>query len=140
MESVKYGAVTFDVWVVCVYSKGIYGKHGTEVFAYAVNNIGISLRGIHRDYRRRFGIETSYRQKNLCRIRTTVKNQAVRLFFVGLSFTIVNLWVYILWKYVSYPGKGGRLIFRDLFSLKQMLSFLRVAVGRKYKTNNIMWL
>jgi len=140
MESSEYGTVTFDVWIVCVYSKGKYGKHGTEVFAYAVNNIGIGLRGIHRDYRRRFGIETSYRQKNLCRIRTTVKNPAIRVFFVGLSFSIVNLWVYILWEYVSYPRKGGRLIFRDLFSLKQMLSFLREAVGRKYKTVSIIWL
>jgi len=140
MESAEYGSVTFDVWIVCVYSKGKYGKHGTAAFAYAVNNIGIRLREIFKDYRKRFGIETSYRLKNLCRIRTAVKNPALRLLFVGLSFTIVNLWVYILWEYVSYPRKGGRLIRRVLFPLKQMLIFLREAVGRKYKTVNIIWL
>ena len=140
MESAEYGTVTFDVWIVSVYSKGKYGKHGTAAFAYAVNNIGIGLRGIFKDYRKRFGIETSYRLKNLCRIRTTIKNPAVRLLFVGLSFIIVNLWVYILWEYVSYPRKGGRLICRVLFPLKQMLIFLRMAVGRKYKTVNSIWL
>ncbi len=51
MESSEYGAVTFDVWIVCVYSKGEYGKHGTEAFAYAVCNIGIGQRGIFKDYR-----------------------------------------------------------------------------------------
>ncbi|MCP4156605.1 MAG: transposase [bacterium] len=140
MESAEYGSVTFDVWIVCVYSKGEYGKHGTAAFAYAVNNIGIRLREIFKDYRKRFGIETSHRLKNLCRIRTAVKNPALRLLFVGLSFTIVNLWVYILWEYVSYPRKGGRLIRRVLFPLKQMLIFLREAVGRKYKTVNIICL
>jgi len=139
MESSEYGTVTFNVWIVCVYSKGKYGKHGTEVFAYAVNNIGIGLRGIFKDYRKRFGIETGYRLKNLCRIKTTVKNPAVRLLFVGLSFIIVNLWVYILWKYVSYPRKGGRLICRELFPLKLMLIFLREAVGRKHKTVNTIY-
>ncbi|MDM8541473.1 hypothetical protein QUF90_10330 [Desulfococcaceae bacterium HSG9] len=28
-----------------------YGQHGTAAFAYAVNNIGISHRGIFKDYR-----------------------------------------------------------------------------------------
>ncbi len=32
MEIAEYGFVTCDVWNVGVYSKGKYGKHGTEAF------------------------------------------------------------------------------------------------------------
>jgi hypothetical protein len=39
--------------------------------------------------------------KNHCRIRTTTKNPVVRLLFVALAFILVNLWVYLLWVYVS---------------------------------------
>lgn len=139
-DSSEYGSVTFDVWVVCVCARGRYGRHGREVFAYAVCNPGTALCRIHRAYRRRFGIETSYRQKNLCRIRTSAKNPAVRFLFVGISFIIINLWIYLLWKKVSYPRKGGRLIFNELFPLKLMLTLFCTIIEQKYKTYNIIYL
>ena len=37
--------------------------------------VNTSLNHIHQCYRQRFGIETSYRLKNLCRIRTTTKKR-----------------------------------------------------------------
>lgn len=89
---------------------------------------------IHQDYRRRFGIESSYRLKNLCRIRTNNKKPVLRLLFVGISFILVNIWVYLLWFKISRKRKGRRLIYRQLFSLKQMLAFLRQVVERKYRT------
>ncbi len=51
MRSQKYGDVTFDVWVVCVYSKGKYGKHGIKYLAYAVCKPPMSLLGIQKAYR-----------------------------------------------------------------------------------------
>jgi putative transposase len=140
MNSSEYGSVTFDVCVVCVYSKGKYGKNGTEVFAYAVHRVTARPHQVYKDYRKRFGIETSYRMKNICRIKTTVKNPAIRCLFIAISFIIVNLWVYILWKHISYPRKGGRLIFQEVFPLKQMLSFLAMAIDQKYKPFNIIYL
>ena len=84
-------------------------------------------------YRKRFGIETSYRLKNLCRIRTTTKKPNLRLLFVGISFLLVNIWVNFLWGKISKPRRGGRLIYRTIFPLKQMLSFLNQAVERIFK-------
>ena len=122
--------MTFNVWIVCCYHHGQRGKHGIEYFAYAVYKIQLGLRAIHHHYRKRFGIETSYRLKNQCRIRTTTKNPVVRFLFVGIAFILVDLWVYLMWTYVSRPRKGSRVIFHCLFGLKRMLSFLSQAIER----------
>ena len=63
---------------------------------------------IHQHYRQRFGIETSYRLKNFCRIRTTTKNPMIRLLYLGISFLLVNIWIYIFWSKISKPRRGGR--------------------------------
>lgn len=44
MTSQKYGSVTFEVGVVCVYSKGKYGRYGIRYFAYAVYKTPLSIR------------------------------------------------------------------------------------------------
>ena len=132
MVSEKYGSVTIEVWVVCTYKKGKRGKRGIEYFAYAVYQNQSSLRSIHGDYRLRFGIESSYRMKNQCRIKTTTKNPIVRFLFVSLAFLIVNLWIYLLWRYISRSRRGGRQLYPKLFGLAQMLGFLRQAVDRRY--------
>ncbi len=140
MKSNEYGAVTFDVFVVCVYSNGKYGKHGREYFAYVVYRVPLGLRALHQDYRRRFGIESSYRLKNTCLIKTTMKNPVVRLLFVGLAFLLIDVWNYLLWTFVSWPRRGGRLIFQHLFPLKRMLEFLRQAIDRKYHVKDTIFL
>jgi len=140
MHSQKYGAVTFDVWVVCIYSKGRYGKHGIEYLAYAVCKPPMSLKGIQKAYRKRFGIETSYRLKNQCRIKTTSKNPVVRLLFMGIAYIIKDIWVWLIWTYISHPRKGGRMLFHNLFPFKLMLTFLRQAADRKHRIADSVYL
>lgn len=62
----KENFVTFDLWLVCKYKKGKRGQKGREYFAYVAYKVKTSLSYIHQDYRKRFGIESSYRLKNLC--------------------------------------------------------------------------
>lgn len=140
MTSQKYGSVTFEVRVVCVYSRGRYGRNGIAYFAYAVYKIPLSLRAIHKDYRKRFGIETSYRLKNRCRVKTATKNPVVRFLFMGIAYIIKDIWIYLIWKHVSYPRKGGRLLLQERFPLELMLTFLREAVERKYTVINCIYL
>lgn len=129
----KNDFVTFDIWIVCKYKKGKRGKKGVEYYVYVTYKIQTSLNHIHQCYRQRFGIETSYRIKNLCRIRTTTKKPNLRLLFVGISFLLFNIWVNLLWRKISTPRRGGRLIHRIIFPLKQMLSFLNQAVERFFQ-------
>ena len=132
LNSDKYGSVTFHVWIVCTYKKGKRREHGREFFIYAVHKINLSLHMIHDDYRLRFGIESSYRLKNQCLIKTTIKNPIIRLLFVALAFLIINIWIYLLWRYFSTLKRSSRKVFSHLFTLKQMLEFLRQTIDRNY--------
>jgi len=134
MSRSKDDCVTFDLCIICKYKKGKRGKRGVEYFAYVTFRTRTSLSYLHQDYRKRFGIESSYRLKNICRIKTNNKKPVLRLLFVGISFLLVNIWVNLLWLRICKKRKGRRLIYRQLFGLKQMLAFLRQAVERKYKT------
>ena len=125
--------VTFELWIICKYKKGKRGQKGLEYYVYVTYKVTTSLKHIHQCYRQRFGIETSYRLKNLCRIRTTTKKPNLRLLFVGISFLLVNIWVNLLWRKISKPRRGARLIYRALFPLRQMLSFLTQAVDRIFQ-------
>jgi len=132
MISQEYGRVSFQVVIVCRYQNGKAGKHGRTYFVYAVHRVALRGRALFQDYRRRFGIETSYRLKNLCRIKTTTKNPVVRLVFVGIAFLLIDLWVFLLWTHVSCPRQGGRLIYRAAFPCKTLLEFLRQAIDRHH--------
>ena len=136
LNSNKYGSVTFQVWIVCTYKKGKRRDHGREFFVYAVNKVKLSLHSIHDDYRLRFGIESSYRMKNQCRIKTTIKNPTIRFLFVALAFLIINIWIYLLWHYLSALRRSSKKAFSHLFTLKQMLEFLRQSIDRNYGVVN----
>ena len=131
--------VTFELWIICLpsnggkYKKGKRRQKGVEYYVYVTYKVTTSLNHIHQCYRQRFGIETSYRLKNLCRIRTTTKKLTLRLLFVGISFILVNIWVNLLWRKISKPRRGARLIYRELFPLKQMLSFLNQTVEQLFQ-------
>ena len=133
MSRSKDDFVTCELWIICKYKKGKRGQNGIKYYVYVTYKITTNLNHIHHCYRQRFGIESSYRLKNLCRIRTTTKKPNLRLLFVGISFLLVNIWVDLLWKIISKPRRGGRLIYRQIFPLKQMLSFLSQAVERLFQ-------
>ncbi|MGK7949517.1 MAG: hypothetical protein AB4368_12135, partial [Xenococcaceae cyanobacterium] len=127
MNEGQENEVTFPLYIVTKYRRGKRGKHGIEYLPYVVYKVEISLDSIYQNYRQRFGIEregrwgfpslsnhaveTSYRLKNFCRIRTTTKNPIIRLLYLGISFLMVNIWIYILWSKISKPRRGGRLVY-----------------------------
>ena len=85
----------------------------TWVYAYS----GITPRRVDwvkETYRKRFGIETSYRQMNQCRIRTTTKKFNVRFLYVAIGLLLRNLWVWLHHFVLSSPRRGGRRFQRDL--------------------------
>lgn len=132
IQSPKHGSVTCEMRIVCGYHKGFKSQHGLRYSLYVAHRVKVSLHQLHHYYRERFGIETSYRIKNHCRIRTTTKNPVLRLLFVALAFILVNLWVYLLWFFVSSPRRGGQIVHQKLFPLKMMLEFLSHAVELRF--------
>jgi putative transposase len=140
LTSAQYGSVTCQLRVICNYYKGFKGKHGIQYTLYVVHRVTLALHQLHQHYKDRFGIETSYRIKNHCRIRTSSKNPVTRLLFVALAFILVNLWVYLLWFFVSRTQQGGRVVYRTLFPLKTMLEFLSHAVERHFPVLTAVYL
>jgi hypothetical protein len=140
INSPKYGSITCQMRVVCGYHKGFKGQHGIRYLVYVVHRVKIALNQLHHYYRQRFGIETSYRLKNHCRIRTTTKNPVSRLLFVALAFVLVNLWVYLLWHFISRSRRGGQIVYTALFPLNIMLQFLSTAVERRFSVVTAIYL
>ena len=140
LKSVKYGQVTCEMRVVCGYHKGFKGQHGIRYLVYVVHRVKVALRQLPDYYRERFGIETSYRMKNHCRIRTTTKNPILRLLFVALAFILVNLWVYLLWHFISRCHRGRQVVFQHLFPLKTMLEFLGHAIEQRFPVITAIYL
>jgi len=95
INSPKHGCLEVNAVVVQKYSKGRYKRKGARWFAYAVAGLPKSVEPhqVFEMYRQRFGIETSYRQMNQVRARTTSRNPVFRLLFVGLAFILFNLYI-----------------------------------------------
>jgi putative transposase len=88
--------VSVKVCICCRNDAGRKGKHGrhTLVYAYWGFHPG-SIAWIRQTYRRRFGIETSYRQMERARIRTTTRDFLRRLLFAGIALLLRNAWVWL---------------------------------------------
>ncbi|MEM8716980.1 MAG: transposase [Cyanobacteria bacterium P01_G01_bin.4] len=132
LNSQQYGSVACQMVVVCRYRKGHRQQHGVQHLLYVTHRLQIDPHQVHQHYRDRFGIETSYRIKNHCRIRSTTKKPVLRLLFLALAFVLVNLWVYLLWSYISITQRGGRRVLPQYFRQKTMLEFLAHAVERHF--------
>jgi hypothetical protein len=68
------------------------GKRHQKKWLFATWRIRRTPTEIRETYRRRFGIEASYRQLNQARARTTTRDPLYRLFLVGLALLLRNLW------------------------------------------------
>lgn len=104
----KDNEATFQANIVVKYSKGKYKRKGVKHFAYAVYGMDIPIKNTFNEYRKRFGIESSYKLMNASRARTTSKKPALRLLYLGLGFLLINIWIYIQWTYLSIRRQGGR--------------------------------
>lgn len=132
LKSSEYGAVECEMAVVCRYHKGRHHRHGIQYLVFVVYRVNVALSQLPTHYRERFGIETSYRVKNPCRIRTTTKHPVVRFLYMALAFILVNLWIWLLWTRLSQSRRGGRRVYRERFPLKTMLEFLCHAIERRF--------
>lgn len=96
--------------------------------------IGCDLSPYHvRDaYRRRFGIEASYRQMRQVRIKTNSRNGALRFVYLAVALLLVNIWSLLRFRYCQVPRRGcfGRPVHPRRFKLRHLALFLRLAIER----------
>lgn len=87
---------------------------------------------VRQAYRRRFGIESSYRCARHTRGWTTSPNPALRFVLIALSFFLVNVWVALRWHFAQIPRRGGRLVDYAHFRLQRLIDWIARVVERIY--------
>jgi len=139
-HSPKYGAYTVQTVAVRRYSKGRYGRHTSKWFAYAVASLpaSISPAQVFELYRQRFGIESSYRQMNQVRARTSTRNPVVRLLLVGLAFVLFNLYITLRQSLSSALKQPLESPKRFWLSLRRLALMLGRAIEHLWSINDVL--
>jgi hypothetical protein len=118
---------TVKVCVKCRNLRGERGRHGRQALVYAFG-AGLqpgSYAWVKETYRKRFGIETSYRQLHQARIRTCTRDPLLRLLYVGVALILRNVWVWLHWQVLAKRCRGGRQIDLGPLSFRKMLVWLQ---------------
>lgn len=89
-------------------------------------------RQVYSKYRRRFGIEASYRLLRQVKVLTNSRNPALRFFFFGLGLLMQNVWVLARWLFTRRPGKGRHKLIPSLLRFAVFRKLLVRAVERFY--------
>lgn len=141
-NSPKYGTYTVQTVVVKRYSKGRYRRHQSKWFAYAVAGLpaGIQPAQVFELYRQRFGIESSYRQMNQVRARTSTRNPVIRLLLVGLAFVLFNLYIALRQNLSSAPKHPMKSPKRLWLSLRRLALMLGRAIERFWGVTDVFHL
>jgi hypothetical protein len=133
LNSAKDGQVTFDLAVVCHNLQGRWGRHQRQAWLYATWGVTHRpLSWMRQTYRRRFGIESSYRQVHQARITTCSRNPVLRLLVVGIAFVLRNVWVWLHADVIALPRRGGRPLKAAALRVHQMLLWLVTEVAKHY--------
>ncbi len=110
------------------------GKSKRTWLVYIVIHLDWSARKVQQRYRRRFGIESSYRQLGQVRAHTNSRNPALRFFFLALALLLIDLWVFLRCLCTRAVGRGPFRLDLNRFRLARFTAFLRRAIEDAYGT------
>jgi len=114
-----------NIAIHCRNYNGQWDRHGRQTLVYAFWGIEPSSTAwVRQTYRKRFAMETSYRQMHQARARTRTRNPVMRLLLVGVALVLRNVWVWLHYVVLCSPRGGGRRLNLDLLPLKEMLLWL----------------
>ena len=119
---------------ICVASKYYTheetGKRRRKRLLYVVSQVRRTPEEIRETYRKRFGIETSYRQMNEARIKTCTRDPRQRLLFVGIALVLRNVWVWIHFRFAKAKFSEEPQLFLALLRFQEMLLWITQVVQK----------
>ncbi len=128
------------IHVLVRYQKGKkFGKRGCQYLIYAVLGHlalngwhAVPLRKTHNLYRRRFGIESSFRVAHQGLPRTCARSVPWRLLYLGVALMLENEWVTLRLQYTSEGRQGptGMDLREELLRFEDLLELLFSGVCR----------
>jgi len=99
---------------------------------YVVIHLDWSAKQVQHRYRRRFGIESSYRQLGQLHAHTNSRNAALRFFFLALALLLVNVWTFLRCVCTRVIGLGPFRLDLNQFRLARFVAFLRRAIEQSF--------
>jgi len=112
------------------------GRRRVKWLAFVVIHLDWSAPQVAQRYRRRFGIESTYRQLNPLRARTTSRNPALPFFLLGLGFLLLNIGVMLRFLATRLIARGPARWDEDAFRLFRFITFLRRAIEHAMATTD----
>lgn len=100
--------------------------------AFVLVNLDWTPHQVYTKYRRRFGIEASYRLLRQVKVLTNSRNPALRFFLLGLGLLMQNVWVLARWLFTRRPSKGRYKLIPSLLRFDRFRKLLVRAVERFY--------
>ncbi len=139
-ETGKGRTATVSICVHVRYRAGRRGKQGRKhlVYAYGGWRPPSSPYAVSQLYRRRFGIESSYRQRNEARVRTCSRSPEVRLLLVGVALVLRNVWVWLHHEVLSTPRRGRRRYHPERLRFRDLLLMLLHEAERALGTRDVI--
>lgn len=110
------------------------GKRRRKWLAFMVICLDWSVEKIYQDYRRRFGIECSYRMVRRVRATTTSRNPALRFFLLGVGLLLLNVWVFLRWEFARLMARGPYRVAKPLFRFHRFARWLIRTIEHIYGT------
>lgn len=126
-HTMKNGKQQVSVSVCVGYRRHRNRKDGKQVkqkLLFAAWRVKGSPTEIRERYRKRFGIETSYRQMRQARIYTCTRNPRLRLVFLAVALILRNLWVWIHHMRLGERNGSQVRLHLDRLPFKRMLEWL----------------
>jgi hypothetical protein len=105
------------------------GRAKTMVFAFQgwsgdrARNVHQQAERLRQLYRRRFGIETSYRQKNQAKATTTSRDPVYRLLLEGVGYLLRQVWV-VLTEALARRWKASPNAWIGALTVQKMIDWL----------------
>jgi len=110
--------------VVATLVPGKSGRRRRKWLLFIVIHLDWSPFKIRDEYRRRFGVECSYRLLRRVRASTTSLNPALRFFLLGIGMVLVNSWAFLRWTFARALGPGPKRVDPARFRFHRFARFL----------------
>jgi len=121
----KKTSVTVNICVASkYYTHEETGRRRRKRLLYVVSKVRRTPEEIRETYRKRFGIETSYRQMNEAKIKTCTRDPRLRLLFVGIALVLRNVWVWIHFRFAKGKYSNEPRLFLELLRFQEMLLWI----------------
>ena len=113
-------------------------KRHADWMIFILIHLDWSPRQARRQYRRRFGVESSYRCAGQVRGWTTSNNPAYRFVLIAVSFFLLNVWVHLRWLFTQVPRRGRRWLDTQRLQLTRLAKFIIRALEDHYRCVHVI--